>query len=137
MIVEKSRSGILLAKITRIDMRVAIFVVLSLLRLRHTTLRHDAKNLSIEAKQRHVKELIVTHEVIKRRLLHHNILVDDGSILKLMANILGRRPSDSAMILKSDETNKRNEDAFDRVENNRRRLIRFPIIPNIHIGKPA
>ncbi len=118
-------------------MRVAIFAVLRLLRLRHTTLRHDTKNLSIEAKQRHVIEPTGTLKVIKKRLLHQSILVDDASMLKVMANILGRRPSDSAMILKTDEINKRNEDGFDRVENKRRRLIRFPIIPNIHIGKPA
>jgi hypothetical protein len=37
------------------------------------------------------------------------------------------------MILKNDETNKRNEHAFDRVGNKRRRLIR----PKIHIGKPT
>ncbi len=35
------------------------------------------------------------------------------------------------------QANKRNEDEFDRVENKRQRLIRFPIIPNIHIDKPA
>jgi hypothetical protein len=33
-------------------------------------------------------------------------------MLKLMANILRRRPPDNAMILKNDETNKRNDDEF-------------------------
>ncbi len=61
--------------------------------------------------------------------------MNDASTLKLNANIHGRRPSGSAMILKNDETNKRNEDGFNRVENKRRILIRFPIIPEIHIGK--
>jgi hypothetical protein len=73
----------------------------------------------------------------KERLLHQIILVVDASMLKAMANILGRRPLASAIILKNDETNKRNEDAFDRVANKIRRLIRFPIRPKIHIGKPA
>jgi hypothetical protein len=54
-----------------------------------------------------------------------------------MANIFGRRPSDNAMILKYDETDKRNDDGFDRVGNKRRILIIFPIISKVHIGKPA
>jgi hypothetical protein len=75
----------------------------------------------------------VTILIRKKRLLHQIILVVDASMLNAMANILGRRPSASAMILKNDETNKRNEHAFDRVGNKRRRLIR----PKIHIGKPT
>jgi hypothetical protein len=35
------------------------------------------------------------------------------------------------MILKNKETNKKNEDEFDRVENKKQRLIKFPIIPKI------
>ncbi len=58
-------------------------------------------------------------------------------MLKPRANIFGRRPTDNEMRLKNDETNNRNEHEFFRVGNKRRRLIRFPIIPNIHIGKPA
>ncbi len=59
IIVLKNTNGTLLAKITRIAMRVAIFAVLSLLRLSHATFRQDPKNLSIEAKQRHVRDVMV------------------------------------------------------------------------------
>lgn len=134
---KKITNGILLTKLTRITMRIAIFVVLNLLRLRHLTFRHETRSLSIEAKLRHVKEITVTELIMRKRLLHQIILVDDSSMLKLIANILGRRPADNAMILKNDVKNRRNDDEFDRVGNKRRSLIRFPIIPKIHIGKPA
>jgi hypothetical protein len=118
-------------------MRMTIFAVLSLLRLRHITLRHDTKNLSIEAKQMHVRVVKVAVYETNRRLLHQIKLVGDKSMLKPKVNILGRRPTDNAIRLKNDEMNNRNEHEFDRVENKRRRLIRFPIRPKIHIGKPA
>ncbi len=47
------------------------------------------------------------------------MLVDDASISKPIFNTLGRRPPDNAMILKNDETNNRNKQEFDRVENKR------------------
>ncbi|CAF1147164.1 unnamed protein product [Rotaria sordida] len=74
---------------------------------------------------------------MNRRLLHQDRLVDDASIPYPTAKALGRRPTDSAMRLKNDETNNRNEHEFVRVENKRRRLITFPIIPKINIGRPT
>jgi len=92
---------------------------------------------SCRNKKNYGREVMPNAGVMNRRLLDQIILVDDASMLKIMANIFGRRPLDSARVLKIDEINKRNEDEFDRVGNKRRRLIRFPIIPKIHIGKPA
>ncbi len=40
-----------------------------------------------------------------------------------------------AMMLKNDETNNKNEQGFDRVENKRQRLIKFPIISKIEMNK--
>jgi hypothetical protein len=74
---------------------------------------------------------------MNRRLLHQIKLVNVASISNPIAKTLGRRPANSAMILKNDETNNRNEQEFDRVENKRQRLIKFPIIPRINIGKPT
>jgi hypothetical protein len=56
---------------------------------------------------------------------------------KPMVNTLGRSPTDNAVRLKNDETNNKNEHECVRVENKRRRLIRFPIVPKINIGKPT
>ncbi len=55
-----------IVKITRIVMKVVIFTVLSLLRLRHITFRHDTKTLSIEAKQKHVREMMAAEYAIRK-----------------------------------------------------------------------
>jgi len=89
---------------------------------------------SCRNKENDGREVMPNAGVMNRRLLHQIILVDDASMVKLMANVLGRRSPESARVLKIDEINKRNDDEFDRVGNQRRRLIRFSIIPKIHIA---
>jgi hypothetical protein len=89
---------------------------------------------SCRNKENDGREVMLNAGVINRRLLHQIILVDGASMLKIITNIPGRRPPDSARVLKIDEINKRNDDEFDRVGNKRRRLIRFPIIPKKHIA---
>ena len=123
--------------IMNMAMTRATFAVFKLLRLRHETLRLETKQRSIEAKQMHVRELKVPMYERNRRLLHQIKLVDDGSKPNPKDSIRGRRPNDNDMILKNDEINNKNEHETDRVENNRQKFIRLPMIPKLKIGIPA